>query len=117
MPRDILPQRRASARTDFWHGSFLYSATIGFYPNGRVGEVFLSASKTGTELDVATRDSAIALSFALQHGATVAAVRDAMTRGENGAPHGALGALLDILAVEERVMVDLIKAQVVEVTD
>lgn len=109
MTRELLPARRANIRVEFEHVGFLYGATIGFYPDGRVGEVFLTAAKTGTALDVATRDSAIALSFAFQHGCTVDTVRKAMTRGEAGEPHGALGALLDILAEQEAGMIAAIR--------
>src|SRR5262245_37190610 len=86
--RDVQLQPAASTRV-----------TIGFYPDGRIGEVFLGAAKSGTALDIATRDSAILLSFALQHGATVDRIRSAMTRDEMGRPEGAMGALLDRIAV------------------
>ena len=47
-----------------------YTATVGFFSNGRVGDIFLRAGKAGTDLDIATRELSIAVSFALQHGAT-----------------------------------------------
>lgn len=96
--REPLPQRRLAHTFDFQHGNLIYSATIGFYPDGRIGEVFLSAAKSGSSLDIATRDSAIMLSFALQHGCRIETIRKAMTRDAHGAPEGALGILLDHLA-------------------
>ena len=95
MTRELLPQRRPSETFTFDHGGFEYRVTIGFYPAGRIGEVFLSAAKSGAALDIATRDSAILLSFALQHGATVEQIRSAMTRNVAGRPEGAMGVLLD----------------------
>lgn len=102
--RERLPQRRASITFAFWHDGFDYAATAGFYPDGRIGEVFLAAAKDGTALSIATRDSAIALSFALQHGCRLATIREAMTRAEDGQPQGALGALVDLLCQHEAEM-------------
>lgn len=104
--RELLPQRRPAATITFRHGYFDYTATVGYYPDGRIGEVFLSAAKSGTALDIATRDSAILLSFALQHGATVEQIRTAMTRDAQGRPEGAIGMLLDRIADEAKMTVD-----------
>jgi hypothetical protein len=93
--RERLPNRRYAETFTFWHGNFQYDATVGLYPDGRIGEVFLSAGKAGTELDIATRDSAIALSFALQYGCRPETIRAAMTRNSEGKPEGALGVLID----------------------
>lgn len=103
MTRDRLPQRRAAETFDFDHvnhagASFPYKATIGFYDDGRVGEVFLYAGKVGTELDVSIKDAAIILSFALQHGARAEDIRAAMTRDAVGRPEGVMGTLLDLIA-------------------
>ena len=103
MTRELLPQRRPSETFTFDHGGFEYRVTLGFYPDGRIGEVFLGAAKSGTALDIATRDSAILLSFALQHGATVEQIRSAMTRDVAGRPEGAMGVLLDRIACEGEV--------------
>ena len=48
MTRELLPQRRPSEPFTFEHAGFDYRGTIGFYPDGRIGEVFLSAAKSGT---------------------------------------------------------------------
>jgi hypothetical protein len=102
MPREPLPERRRSETLDFnFAGKLQYRATLGYYDDGRLGEVFLNAGKVGTDVDVSTRDSAIALSFALQFGCTVDVIRAAMTRDGNGQPEGPLGVLLDLLAKEE----------------
>lgn len=99
--REVLPNRRFSETISFRHGVFDYRATVGFYPDGRAGEVFLNAAKTGVDLDVATRDSAIALSFALQHGCRIETICSAMTRDEQGRPAGALGILVDQIGALE----------------
>lgn len=106
--REILPQRRQSQTIEFKHNGLAYSATVGFYADGRAGEVFLSAAKSGSSLDIATRDSAVALSFALQHGCRLETIRSAMMRDAHGRPEGALGALFDLLVpIEAELMAAL----------
>lgn len=105
MLRERLPDRRASVGFEFEYANpdgkvSIYHATLGFYPDGRLGEVFLGTGKSNSDLDIATRDSAIALSLALQHGLKPEVMGAACLRHENGAPAGVLGRLLDILAEE-----------------
>ena len=102
MPRTRLPARRRAETFEFVHvtpnnANIPLRATIGFYDDGRIGEVFLSSSKIGTDLDIAIKDGAILLSFALQFGATVEEIRASMTRSAAGKPEGAMGTLLDLL--------------------
>lgn len=97
MPREPLPNRRQTIRMQFWVGKIIYTATLGYYDDGRLGEVFLNAGKIGTESNVIARDSAIAISFALQHGCTVEMARTAFTRDADGNAEGPLGILFDML--------------------
>jgi hypothetical protein len=101
MTRERLPNRRSAERFEFTAGNVRYTAQIGSYPDGRIGEVFLNAGKIGTELDVIARDSAIAVSFALQHGATAEEITPAFTRRPDGSAEGPLGALFDLLATQK----------------
>lgn len=103
MTRQLLPARRSSQTFKFEHVNpsghvFDYTATVGYYDDGRPGEVFLSSSKLSTDQDISASEAAILLSFALQHGASFAAIRTAMIRGEDGKPHGVIGTLCDLLA-------------------
>ena len=100
--REPLPNRRRSETFEFDHrnpdGSiFTYTATVGFYADGRIGEVFLGAAKSGTSLDIAAKDSAIALSLALQHGCPLETIAPTFLRSAEGHPEGPLGSLVDIL--------------------
>lgn len=105
--REALPQRRAADTFEFNHintswMSFKYRATIGFYDDGRPGEVFLSAAKLTTDMDIAARDSAILLSYALQHRADPHSIRTSMTRDPDGRPMGVIGTLLDIMCADNQ---------------
>lgn len=101
--RDTLPNRRASETFEFEAGVpgeplQHYIATVGFFPDWRVGEIFLHATKTGSDRDIAVSEAAIAISFALQFGAPIDALRGAMPRTSGGQPEGPIGTLLDLLA-------------------
>lgn len=104
--RELLPARRQSETLNFRAGGVVFTATMGYYEDGRLGEVFLNAGKIASETDVAARDSAVVLSIALQHGVSVEAVRAALTRRADGTPEGPMGILLDVLAARPAEPVD-----------
>jgi hypothetical protein len=64
--RQRLPNRRSHEIVQFEQGAFTYIAGIGRFDDGRLAEVFLTASKTGTAVEAASRDAAIVASLALQ---------------------------------------------------
>jgi hypothetical protein len=84
--RERLSDRRAHEVFRIEHDGLAFIAGIGRFPDGRIGELFINTAKLGTAFDTVLKDSAILLSFALQYGADVAAIRRAMVR---------IGALLD----------------------
>ena len=98
MARELLPTRRMSETLEFTHDGVPYRATVGYYNDGRPGEVFLNGGKLSSAADIAARDGAIACSFALQHGVEPSTITKAFTRDAMGQPEGALGALFDLLA-------------------
>jgi ribonucleoside-diphosphate reductase alpha chain len=101
MSRDRLPNRRASEVFGFTHGSIEYTVTVSRYTDGRLAEVFLACTKSGSQSDLAARDAAIVCSVALQFGADEEAIRHALLRDANGAAASPLGAALDLLAERE----------------
>jgi hypothetical protein len=96
--RRILPQRRSAEtfQLRFWNQPV--SVTVGYYEDGTPGEIFDDAGKTGQDVQSTARDAAIVLSLALQHGATVATIRHAVTRSGNGEAASILGAIIDQLS-------------------
>lgn len=100
--RQVLPRRRKAESFDFVHqtpqgGGVNLKVTLGFYDDGRIGEVFISGTKVGTGLDTAYREAAILLSFALQYGAPPERIREAMIRDAAGIAEGVIGSLLDAI--------------------
>lgn len=95
--REKLPNRRRRTPIEFEIDGHTYKGGAGHYPDGRVGEVFLTAGKTGTSLQVMTSDAAVAASIALQFGAPLEVLQKAFLRNEDGKPSGPLGKMFDIL--------------------
>lgn len=75
--RKILPVTRESITHKFAVGSHEGYLTIGLYPDGRPGEVFLKMSKEGSTISGMTQAFSRAFSLAIQHGLSV---EDAVAR-------------------------------------
>jgi hypothetical protein len=97
MSRARLADRRASETFSLECGSLSYVATVSRFPDGRLGEIFLSNHKSGSDTDTAARDSAIVCSIALQFGADVETIRKALCRDGQGRANGPLGCALDLI--------------------
>lgn len=103
--RERLPNRRPSELQDFDLNGTLYTASLGRYSDGRLAEIFLRAARSGTHLNIAMLETAVAVSMALQHGCDPETLREAMPRREDGKAEGAVGQLLDLLAARPKVVV------------
>jgi hypothetical protein len=96
--RQRLPNRRASTTFSFECNALHYLATISFFDDGRLAEIFISNAKAGSHSDSAAKDSAVVCSIALQHGVPVDVIRKALLRDPRGKASSPLGAALDIVA-------------------
>ena len=74
-----------------------FFVTVGRFPDGRVAEVFINASKRDQLFDHLARDAAILISIALQYGAPIDALRKALSRDAHGSAQGIAGAALDVI--------------------
>lgn len=103
MSREALPPARGSLNLDFVYppenpaGGLQFTATVGFYEDGRMGELFLMSGKAESTMESIARDLAVVTSIALQYGAPVDVIRAALTQLSNGAPAGPLGVLFELL--------------------
>ncbi|MBM4113781.1 MAG: hypothetical protein FJ253_10520 [Phycisphaerae bacterium] len=75
--RDVLPETRRSLTHKFLIGTHEGYLTVGLFPDGRPGEIFLKMSKEGSTLSGLLQGFCRAFSLALQHGLSV---RDAAER-------------------------------------
>ena len=58
MTRVRLPDRRFAETVTLEHGGARFTVTIGFYPDGRPGEVFTHGARSGSGLDALLADAA-----------------------------------------------------------
>jgi ribonucleoside-diphosphate reductase alpha chain len=95
--RRILPQRRRCETFTMRHGAqnALYAITVGYYWDDRVGEVFISGAKSGSDMESVTHDGAILLSLALQYGVTLDTIQHAISRNSDGSAATIIGAVVD----------------------
>jgi len=69
--RHRLPEERASVTHKFKVGDHEGYITVGLYPNGKVGEIFITMAKEGSTVSGLMDSFACAVSIALQHGVTL----------------------------------------------
>lgn len=97
--RETLAQRRRSETFELRHGgqNTPYQITLGYYGDGRLGEVFISGAKVGSAVDAVARDGAVLVSLCLQHNVPLETIRHAITREADGSPSTIIGAVVDRL--------------------
>ncbi len=99
MPRERLPDRRQAETLDLWHGGRRYHLTIGEFPDGRPGEIFLHGAKPGSDTDLLCDDIGVLISRLLQYGDDPASLASSMGRLGDGTTAASLvGAVVDVLA-------------------
>jgi hypothetical protein len=99
--RQRRPDRRAHELFDFDAGGRRFTAGIGRFDNGRLAEIFISDSKSGSQADTNARDASVVASIALQYGVPLDVLRKALMRDARGAPCGPLAVALDMVAEME----------------
>jgi hypothetical protein len=105
MSRERLPSRREATVLEVLHrrvdgGTQRFVIMAGRYDDGRIAEVFIDSGKPTSDSAYLAQDAALILSIAFQHQVPVEALRASVGRGEGGAPHTIIGAVLDALAGE-----------------
>jgi hypothetical protein len=93
--RDRLPNRRSAVSASFERDGARFEMTAGYFPDGRIGEIFLNADRANSLLDFLTSDAAILASLALQYGAPLDEIRHALKRDARGEAASPIGAALD----------------------
>lgn len=103
MSRRLLPAKRRCETFTLPFGGLSrnHSVTIGYYEDDMPGEVFITGGKSGEMVEAIARDSAILLSFCLQHGVPLDAIRHAITRDAQNTPLSIVGVVVDKLVVDD----------------
>jgi hypothetical protein len=101
MTREFLANRHAAETFDLEADGQRYCATVGRFDDGRIAEIFISNSKSGSHADCNARDASVVVSIALQFGVPIDVLRKALMRDSRGAPCGPLAVALDMVAETE----------------
>lgn len=96
--RRRLPNRRLSTQIAFTCNDLKYVATVSFFPDGSLAEVFIGNAKAGSHSDAAAKDAAVICSIALQYGVPLETIRRALLRDLRGVASSPLGVVLDLIA-------------------
>jgi hypothetical protein len=96
MTRTRLPDRRPAETVMLEHSGTRFMVTIGFYPDGRPGEVFTHGAKSGSTLDALLADACIVVSCLIQHGVEPRDLSASMGRLGNSEPASIIGAVVDL---------------------
>jgi hypothetical protein len=99
--RHRLPNRRPSENFSFECNGLPYTATVSFFNDGRLAEIFLGNRKSGSHSDSAAKDSAIVASICLQAGVPLETIRHTLLRDAHGVASSPLATALDLLADRE----------------
>jgi hypothetical protein len=103
--RRRLPNRRLAETFELEVAGLRYICTVGRFPDGAIGELFLSNHKSNSQADTNARDAAITFSIAVQHGADPESIRKALCRDADGRASSPLGTALDHIADQELRMI------------
>ncbi len=98
MMRVRLPNRRPAETVNLDYGGARFMVTIGFYPDGRPGEVFIHGARSGSSMDALLADACVVVSGLIQHGAVPSDLAASMGRFSNAVPASVIGAVVDLVA-------------------
>jgi hypothetical protein len=98
MTRVRLPERRAAETVMLDYDGTHFMVTIGFYPDGRPGEVFTHGARSGSNMDALLADACVVVSCLIQHGAEPRDLAGSMGRLGNTQPASIIGAVVDLVA-------------------
>jgi hypothetical protein len=98
--RERPASRRVSMNFSFECNALRYTATVSYFADDRLAEIFLNNSRSGSHSDSAAKDSAVVCSIALQFGVPLDVIRHALLRDARGVASSPLGAALDIIAAD-----------------
>jgi hypothetical protein len=80
------------------HDGARFMVTIGFYPDGRPGEVFTHGARSGSAMDALLADACVVVSCLIQYGAEPSELACSMGRLGNAEPASVIGAVVDLVA-------------------
>jgi hypothetical protein len=98
MTRQRLPHRRMAETVDLEQNGRRFTVTIGFYADGRPGEVFTHGIRSGSNLDALLADACVVVSCLIQHGVEPSEIAGSMGRLGNAEAASIIGAVIELAA-------------------
>lgn len=92
--RTPLPGRRPNHSLEFEFEGLRYQLTVGFYENGRIGEVWLNGPRSDSALYHITQDACILISHLLQRFVSPELIEASLPRKPDGNPTSIIGAII-----------------------
>jgi hypothetical protein len=77
--RRRLPNRRASETFTFLRGGVTYRATVSFFADGHMAEIFIDTAKPGSTVAEHANDAAVLVSLLLQYGVSAAEIKHSIS--------------------------------------
>ena len=101
--RERLPNRRYAETVNVEVAGNEYQLGIGYFPSGRIGEVFITGAKLGSDMHGLLADLGVVISRLFQHGDTPASLAAGMARlGDGSTPASIIGTIADALVRETK---------------
>ena len=110
MTRARLLTRRLNDTAELEFRGVRYAVTVGYYADGRCGEVFTHGAKVGSDMDALLDDACVAVSLLIQHGVVPLALASRMGRHADRQPSSIIGALADLMAARDAEISDVREA-------
>jgi hypothetical protein len=93
-----LPERRTAETAEIEQGGMRFAVTIGFYPDGRPGEVFTHGAKSGSAIEGLLDDACVVVSLLAQYGVEPHTLAQSMGCLGDERPASVIGAPDDLVA-------------------
>ena len=98
--RRRLPQRRSAETFTLDSCGHTFTCTVGRFPDGSIGELFLS-NKKSNQIGSMAADAAILASILIQMGVDLTTIRKSLMRDPVGQAMTPIGVALDAIAEDE----------------
>lgn len=109
--REKLPNRRDTQTITAVHGGIKFHASLGFYEDGRVGEIFTHGRKVNSTWQGVLNDASIMISNLLQMGLRPAELAAKVAREDDDKTSSSiLGLLLDMADNVEKEMMEYLES-------
>lgn len=101
--RQRLPDRRQAETVNIKVAGNGYQLGVGYFPDGRIGELFVTGPKLGSDMHGLLADLGVVISRLFQHGDTPLSLAAGMARlGDGTTPASVVGAVIDALVSEKK---------------